>query len=197
MKSLLCCLPIFLAGVSLASDKLKNDYTLEQLRPFLEAKTWTVFSLDPDPWVEGTNDPFAAPAPGSNEPATPPVEPKRKVSPDKEFHDYPILGQHILPVTPEMKLIIEDLDRAGQLWSGGVAACYFPRHGIRVVEGKHVYDLQVCYECFTAILIADSVRVGAIYFAGPGINSPQAPNPNALNALLKKAGVKLPPPPRH
>ena len=181
-----------------AEDKPKNDYTQAQIRPFLEAKVWTVLSLDPDPWIEGTNDPFSTPAPppGSKEPPPPTIEPKRKVTPDKEFHDYPILGQHTLTVTPEVRLIITDLDRAGQSWFGGVAGCYMPRHGIRVIEGGKNYDLQICYECFTAILFVDSKQVGAIYFASAANHTSTAPNANALNAIFRKAGVKLPPPPR-
>jgi hypothetical protein len=197
MKNLLLCLPLFLSVVALASDKPKNDYTQEQLRPFLEAKTWTVFSLDPELIVDGKplEDPFGAPVPGSKEQEVAPAPPKPKLPPDQVFHDYAILGRHALSVTPEMKLIIQDLDRAGQLWGGGVPACYWPRHGIRVVEGGRVHDLQICYQCVTALLFVGTEQVGVIHFAGDGLKSPQAPNPNALNAILKKAGIKLPPSP--
>jgi len=196
MKSPLRGMPLFLSVAALAADKPRIGYTQEQLRPFLEAKTWTVFSLDPELLVEGERqpDPFGAeaPVPGSKEPDPAPVKPKTKLPPDQVFHDYAILGEHTLPVTPEMKLIIQDLDRAGQLWNEGVGvpACYWPRHGIRVVEGGSVYDLQICYQCITANLYVGKERVGGFHFLDRG---PQAPNPNALNAILKKAGVKLSP----
>ncbi|MES2594392.1 MAG: hypothetical protein V4662_03600 [Verrucomicrobiota bacterium] len=194
MKNLLRCLLALSVGV-LAADKPRLGHTPEQLRPFLEAKTWTVISLDPMEVIEGRqlpfDDPFGSPPPGSKEVEAAPASPKPKLKPDQIFHDYPILGKHTLPVTPEMRLIIQDLDRAGRLSGGdGMPACYFPRHGIRVVDGGRVYDLQICYQCSIANLYVGNERAGGFHFHD---KSPQAPNPNALNAILKKAGVKMSP----
>ncbi len=209
-EHILCCMKFkiilrfatafwFCSAHSFSADGPKLEYTEEHIRPYLEATTWTVFSLDPDPWVENTADPFAvAPAPTDHsKPAPSTPEPKRKTTPAKEFHDYPILGQHTLSVTPEMRLIITDLDRAGRAWTGGVAACFMPRHGLRVIRDGKTHDLQICYECFTAILYENSEIVGHLFFASPPTLTPNAPNPNALNAIFRKYGVKLPPPPSH
>ncbi len=168
-----------------------NEYSPAQLKPYLEATTWVVLSLEPDPWsIRRQGDPFIvpAPAPGSKEPPPPPSPPKKELPPlppEKDFHDYEILGQVRVTVTPGLKGVITGLDHGGQQWEGAVAGCFSPRHGLRVVKEGVTYDLLICYECMSVALYEGGKEAGQIYMAGPG-----APKPTVLNAILDKAAVK-------
>lgn len=180
-------------------EKPKNKYTSEQLQPYLNATEWILYSLDPDPWLlnEG-GDPFSAPAapPGSEgakkaetNPETP-EKPKRKVPPDQEFHEYPILGQLVMKENEKLRYVIQALDTAGQNWVGVVAACYSPRHGIRVKNEGKIHDLVICYECSIAALYVDGKNVGRIYF---GTYPRYTATPYPLDGILRKAGIKRAP----
>jgi hypothetical protein len=174
----------------------KNHYRASDLAPFNNATEWNIFSLDPMPWEE-MPDPFGSPAPKSGESdkkSPEPKEPKRKVSPEQEFHGYPILGQTKVALTDQLKTVISTIDESGRHWTGGVAACFNPRHGIRVIKNGESHDLLICYECFSAILFRGSKQTGVIHFA----TDPRlTPRPAYLNGALIRANVKMPPPPRH
>lgn len=174
------------------APKPKNDYTQDQLRPYLSVMEWILYSLDPTPWAEDANDPFGSPAPTAPEESkkllsAPPFKPKRKVSPDQEFHEYPILGQLHLRENEKLKYVIHALNTAGQNWMGGVASCFSPRHGIRVTYQGKVHDLVICYECSAASLYVDGKHAGFIKF----LTTPQfQATPYPLDGLLRKAGIK-------
>ncbi|MCB1211418.1 MAG: hypothetical protein KDK97_18980 [Verrucomicrobiales bacterium] len=159
----------------------------------MEAKEWILFSLEPIAvTVAEGGDPFADPPKGTVKKEEPP--PKPPLDPDQIFHDYPILGQTKVVVTPELKTVITTLDEAGRHWGGAVAMCFNPRHGIRVIKGGKTYDLVICYECMAADLYADEKWIGSIFFA---TEAGLLPRPAYLNGALMRAKVKLPDPPRH
>lgn len=179
----------------------KNHYRASDLEPFLKATEWTIFSLSP-----GTLEEEEAEA-AIIEPAVPPgetkprvrekekiAEPKPKPPPDHVFHDHRILGQTKVTVTPELKTVITTLDEAGRHWNGAVAACFFPRHGIRVTVDGETCDLLICYECMGAEIFRGEKSVGEIAFA---TDLRLMPRPAFLNGALVRAKVRLPPPPRH
>lgn len=166
----------------------KNHYRANDLAPFSNAAEWIIFSLDPMP-LEENSDPFAAPIPTGDELAK---KPKRKVPPEQEFHGYLILGQTKVAVTDQLKTVISTIDESGRHWTGGVAACFIPRHGIRVTKNGESHDLLICYECLSAILFRGSKQTGIIHFS----TDPRLiPRPAYLNGALIRAKVKMPPPP--
>ena len=191
--SVIACLLVCFAGLLPAADvdpDTKNHYRATDLLPFSKATEWTIFSLDPMPWDVG-EDPFATSAPADGKP----VEvkpPKRKALPENEFHGFPILGQTKGPVTDNLKTVISTLDEAGRHWGGAIAACFNPRHGIRVTTDGVVYDMVICYECMSAEIYRGNDRIGAIYFA---TDPRSAPRPAYLNGALIGAKAKMPPPP--
>ncbi len=170
----------------------KNHYRAADLLPFSKATEWTILSLDPMPWDIG-DDPFATPAPSDGKP----VEvkpPKKKVPPEQEFHGFPILGQAKVTVTEDLRTVISTLDEAGRHWTQAVAACFSPRHGIRVTSEGVIYDLVICYECMSADIYRADKKIGAIYFV---TDARWLPRPAFLNGALIRAKVKMPPPPHH
>lgn len=184
-------------SASTLPPKPKNDYSPDQLQPYLSVEKWTLYSLDPMPWAEDANDPFSAPAPTDPEeikkqPSKPPAEPKRKVSPDQEFHQYPILGQFDLQENEKLRYVIHALNTAGQNWSGAVAGCFSPRHGIRVMWKGKKHDLVICYQCSSADLYVDDASVGSIKFL---TTTQFEATPYPLDGILRKAGIKRAPAP--
>ncbi|TDU67221.1 hypothetical protein EI77_03423 [Prosthecobacter fusiformis] len=182
-----------------SETKLGNEYKSEQLLPYLQATEWILYSLDPDPWLQDeVNDPFSRPAPlpGSDEAKKaashprPPAEPQRKVPPSQEFHEYPILGQLDMKETDKLRYVIKALDVAGQNWAGGVAGCFSPRHGIRVMKDGKTHDLVICYECSRAYLYVDGQDAGTLHFA----TTPQfQATPYPLDGILRRADIKRAP----
>ncbi len=176
----------------LPQAKLHNGYDPAQLKPYLEAHLCTVFSLDPRRRTGVlTDDPFAIPAPPPGTKVPPPPKNKPVLPPPElNFHNYEILGQVTVKVTPELQGVITALDHAGQHWEGGVSSCFSPRHGLRVVKNGVTYDLLICYECMRAELFEGGKDAGLI-----GMTGREAPQPDVLNALLDKARVKRMPAP--
>lgn len=67
---------------------------------------------------------------------------------------------------------------------GSVAACFNPRHVVRVVSGKNTYDLVICYECHSATVYKGDERLGSFLTArGPE---------KTLNGILTDAKIPLP-----
>lgn len=82
-------------------------------------------------------------------------------------------------LTAALRLSVEDN-------FGIAAACFIPRHGIRLKGDGKTVDLVICFECLSAQVFVDGKR-------GKGFlttNEPRA----AFDAVLKTAGVKLPKP---
>ncbi|WP_346334119.1 hypothetical protein [Prosthecobacter sp. SYSU 5D2] len=177
----------------------KNAYKTEYLRPYLEAEEWILYSLDPYPWRRNEGEDLfnkPPPLPGSEEAqktksnTEPPGEPKRKVPPDQEFHNFPILGKLVMQENEKLRYVIQALDTAGQNWMGAVAGCFSPRHGIRVMREGTIHDLVICYQCSSAVLYVNGKHVGGIYFA---TTLELDPSPDVLDGILRKAGIKRTP----
>ncbi|HCO22988.1 MAG TPA: hypothetical protein DIT97_07985 [Gimesia maris] len=71
---------------------------------------------------------------------------------------------------------------------GIVAACFSPRHGIRVKYKDQQHDFVICFECYHAIWYTDDQQ-------REGFNPTDAPT-DAFNHVLKTAEVPLPEPPK-
>jgi hypothetical protein len=102
------------------------------------------------------------------------------------FHGCKILGQTTL--AGKSRAAAEaSLRSAFEHWDGVFAACFEPRHGIRVKAGDAVFDFVICFECHSVLVFQDEKRVGSFGITG---------KPGALDALLTTASIPLAPPAR-
>lgn len=165
----------------------RNDYSKVQLKSFYEASSVELLSIHPSDVVIEV-DP--------SEPAS--VVRKPLTTPLGSFHEYPILGSVRVSDADELASIrqaVADLERDGEAWSGGVSACFSPRHCLRVSTSSGTTELLICYECTQVEIYSDGQRVGDIYFARHG--TAHAATPDRLNAVLKKHSIPLAAPPHH
>ena len=63
------------------------------------------------------------------------------------------------------------------------AACFIPRHGIRMTSGRDTVDLVICFECLSVNVYVNDKRE-------KGFLTTRDPQPT-FDAVLKAAGVKL------
>jgi len=126
-----------------------------------EAPEWELFSLDP--CIEEDPDDSS------------------------RFHGWKILGStQITDATTRQKLM-QALVESVAANPGVTAACFAPRHGIRVQYKDQQHDFVVCFECYRAIRYTDDKRQA-------GFNPTDSPA-EAFNRVLKAAEVPLPEPP--
>lgn len=130
--------------------------------PYREALTCSLFLTDPEPFDE------KIPA---------------DISSAETFHGYPIVAEAMVSITPTLRNAIFELERDSRPWKTNPAACFIPRHGIRVVISGVVFDLQMCYECNQARFYRDGNFLKWLPFAG-------AADPVELNRILQEVGVK-------
>lgn len=152
-------------------------YQSDQLLPFFQATEWTLFSLSP-------RRVYSEESSATSEISRP--------DPDL-FYERPALGKITTPVTADIRSIVTDLDNAGRHWSGAVAACFSPRHGVRAVVEGTVHDLLICYECASAEIYRDSVQVGTIYLSSDHYDGKQN---ERFNTILTAAGIPIDLPPQ-
>jgi hypothetical protein len=165
----------------------KNYYSEEQIAPFLTATELELFSVHPSLMDYG-DDPFAPDAP----------EPKPLKTPFGDLHGYPVLGICKITAPDELAVVrkaLNSLDVAGLHWGGAIAACFDPRHGVRIRSGGITRDLLICYECSQVQIFRGDTREGDIYFALS--DGTQPPTPDGLNAILTSHAIELPKQPKH
>jgi len=104
------------------------------------------------------------------------------------FHEHPILGSTTLTGDAANRLVAA-LEEGASEPTFGPAACFLPRHGLRVEAGRSRVDLVICFQCNSARVYVegDVQEAAANSYYLPG-HSPQA----ALNKILTDAGVPLP-----
>jgi hypothetical protein len=67
---------------------------------------------------------------------------------DKEqFHGILVLGKTTIADADKRRKIMKSLAVGIANSSGPKAACFWPRHGIRTVEGGQTIDYVICFEC--------------------------------------------------
>jgi hypothetical protein len=78
----------------------------------------------------------------------PHLGPKGQPDPEKPaFHGYTITGEARIREAAAQTAILDTLLDAVSASDGRVAACFNPRHGIRVFHQGRFLDLVICYEC--------------------------------------------------
>jgi len=102
------------------------------------------------------------------------------------FHGWEVLGKTEVKGEAERKRLADALRLGAEDNFGMVAACFIPRHGIRLKGGGKTVDLVICFQCLSVQVFVDGERKEGFLTTG----DPQ----EAFDAMLRSAGVKLPKP---
>jgi hypothetical protein len=115
--------------------------------------------------------------PGSTEPGSTPD------AAGDTFHGWPVLGSTKLDAQSRQD-VVDAFQKGVPYYDDGVrAACFVPRHGLRVLEEGKTYDFLICFQCSMADVFEDDVKVGSFLIR-------ESPQP-VFNSVLIKAGVPL------
>lgn len=145
------------------SSAEENRLPPEAERALRGARSLELFALDPNPVMQGA------------------VPPEKGV-----FHEYPILGRAVLSDAVQAKALGELVLRGIRESDGTAAACFHPRHGIRVSLDGRILDLVICYECLS--LSAHGELLGS---AGPRLGLLTAQRvESGVTAIFEGAGLK-------
>ncbi|MGE3164781.1 MAG: hypothetical protein AB7O52_07740 [Planctomycetota bacterium] len=101
------------------------------------------------------------------------------------FHDWRIIGSTPIPEAATRSRVVSSLIRGIDENDGTVAACFNPRHGLRVTHAGVVHDLVICFECMQVRWYSGSTSSELIRITP----SPQ----RTFDATLTGAGVELAP----
>jgi hypothetical protein len=112
------------------------------------------------------------------------LSPERlKEKPADAFHGWKVLGKTTVEAADREKLVTE-FKKGVEANDGTVAACFNPRHGIRVTHAGKTADFVICFECLQVhAYLGDKDEKGFLIT--------QSPQP-AFDAVLKAAKVPLP-----
>jgi hypothetical protein len=94
---------------------------------------------------------------------------------------YEILGQSDLSDVQNLTAV-GAFEAAIAGWDGAIAACFDPRHALRIQFNGHSYDFLLCYSCHQMEVFRDGKMLGDVGAAG---------SPKALNDLLTSLHVPL------
>lgn len=109
------------------------------------------------------------------------LEPAERGEKEGFLHGFQILGETRL-TGGALSSAVKEFERAVADWGGAMAACFEPRHALRVVDGTHTYDLVLCYECDQLYVYRDGKHLVSLGASG---------SPSVLNGLLAAAGVEV------
>ncbi|TWU43689.1 hypothetical protein Poly51_62110 [Rubripirellula tenax] len=101
------------------------------------------------------------------------------------FHDYAVLGSTVVTRTEQDRLF-ESLSEGVEASVGAIAACFDPRHGIRVEHDGKVYDFLICFECLQIYWYTDGENNSTILVSDSPLD--------VFNTVLSDASIALPDP---
>jgi hypothetical protein len=73
----------------------------------------------------------------------------------RDFHGYRVLGKVVVTDTETRRGLVPAFQRGVAENQGMVAACFNPRHGIRVTRNGQRADFVICFECAQVQLYGD------------------------------------------
>ena len=113
------------------------------------------------------------------------VDPNRleNIPPDEALHGWKILGKASIEDKGTRTKLIGALRKGIEANDGKVAACFNPRHAIRVTHDGKTYDFVICFECFSISYYIDGARQKGILVT----DSPRT----VFNEILKELGLPL------
>lgn len=126
------------------------------------APKWELFSLDPE------------------------VEPDE--AKPETFHGWKVLGSVEIKDKSTRQKLLDSLRASVAANPGVVAACFSPRHGIRVKQNGEQHDFVICFQCY-------HIRWYPHDEPESGFNPTDSPV-DAFNSVLQQANVPLPAQPK-
>jgi hypothetical protein len=76
------------------------------------------------------------------------LDPRRQLNAvDGDFHGFRVLGTAVIRDTETRQKLVSVFKRAAAEKPGAIAACFNPRHGIRVSKNRERADFVICFEC--------------------------------------------------
>jgi len=106
---------------------------------------------------------------------------ERPAKGDKTLHYFKVLGRTELD-RQQGATAIAEFKSAVAGWDGMRAACFDPRHALRVTAKAHTYDFLLCYACHLLSVYRDNKLLATVGAAG---------SPQALNELLSAARIPI------
>lgn len=74
-----------------------------------------------------------------------------------QFHGYPTLGQVVLDGADRQRVVAAFYDGLADP-SNFRAACFCPHHGLRVLQGKQIVDIVICFTCSNLVTYAAGAK---------------------------------------
>ena len=103
----------------------------------------------------------------------------------ERLHAWLVIGRAEVS-DPETRAEVARLVLRGVRESEGmIAACFNPRHAVRVTRDGVLHELVICYECYSMAAYVDGEKVDTVLTS----ESPGAP----LTALFRRQGLEVAP----
>jgi hypothetical protein len=99
------------------------------------------------------------------------------------FHGWEVIGRTSIRDEEKRKKLVGVLKKGVEENQGIGAACFRPRHGIRITEAGKTTDFIICFECFQVQVMVDGLPQKAVLVT-------RTPEP-AFNEALKQAKLPL------
>jgi hypothetical protein len=100
------------------------------------------------------------------------------------FQGWSVLGETTIADPVSRAKLIDAFEKGVKQHDGGIAACFNPRHGIRVVSDSETHEFVICFECSQVRWYIDGQRADSTILIS---ESPQ----RVFDAVLKDANVPL------
>ena len=99
------------------------------------------------------------------------------------FHEYGVLGRAELEDGVGGNELLALIEQGIEESNGMVAACFNPRHGLRVAADGSTWELLICYECLSMQVYRDGERV-------EGHRTAESVEPQ-VSATYRAAGLEI------
>jgi hypothetical protein len=115
------------------------------------------------------------------------INPGHQATGDDRFHKWVVLGRMRVTDGNTRQVLLAALKKGVEASDGTTAACFNPRHGIRVIHGGKTTDFLICFQCLQIQVFADEAKPGS---APDIVAITRSPQP-AFDEVLKGAKITL------
>lgn len=160
------------AGCSTNPDEVASPRPDGLFASLADAEAGEIFALHPYPWQleQEQREREEAEAPTSEDA-------------NEDLHGYRILGRAQLASASDRNHLLALIEKGIEDSDGTVAACFNPRHGIRIVKGGVVTELVICFECLSLHVYKGGVQSGS--------ETTSIRYSRAVTALFERHGLEL------
>jgi len=104
--------------------------------------------------------------------------------PPDAFHRFRVIGRTNITDAAIRQQLVATLEAGAHHHGKTAVACFFPRHGVHVIENNMAYDFVICFQCDKTLVYQDGIPFGDF-----GVTkAPQA----TFDRVLIQAKVALP-----